>query len=291
MGRLPVAVIAAHPTLLPRPLPDLENDLDDHIRPAPIGVFDSGVGGLSVLRKLRRRLPGASMVYVGDGAFAPYGSRPAVQILARCERIVGHLAGQGARLIVVACNTATVQAIDSLREHWPALTFVGVEPGIKPAVAVSRSGRIAVMATPATLQSARLRQLVEHHAAGASVLLQPCPGLADVIEAGELDGPALLAVLTPYCDRITQAGVDTVVLACTHYAFVTDAIRRLLGPGVTLIDTAAAVAERAANVWADADSRGALMLRAQSTGDPRTMRRLLLQCAGFESAEVEPLTL
>ena len=254
-------------------------------------MFDSGVGGLSVLRELRRRLPGASMVYVGDGAFAPYGSRPAAQVQARCERIVGHLASHGARLIVVACNTATVQAIDSLRERWPALTFVGVEPGIKPGVAVSRSGRIAVMATAATLQSARLRQLVERHAAGASVLLQPCPGLADVFEAGELDGPALLRVLMPYCDRITQAQVDTVVLACTHYAFVTDAIRRLLGPGITLIDTAAAVAERAASIWTDTGPRGALTLRAQSTGDTQTMRRLLIECPGFEAPEVEPLTL
>ena len=266
-------------------------DLDPLAVPAPIGVFDSGVGGLSVLRELRRRLPGASMVYVGDGAFAPYGSRPAAQVQARCERIVGHLASQGARLIVVACNTATVQAIDSLRERWPALTFVGVEPGIKPGVAVSRSGRIAVMATAATLQSARLRQLVERHAAGASVLLQPCPGLADAIEAGVLDGPALMTVLTPYCDRITQARVDTVVLACTHYAFVADAIQRLLGPGVTLIDTAAAVAERAASVWTDAGPQGAPALRAQSTGDTRTMRRLLRQCPGFESTEVGPLTL
>ena len=266
-------------------------DLDPLAVPAPIGVFDSGVGGLSVLRELRRRLPGASMVYVGDVAFAPYGPRCAPEVLARCERIVDHLARLGARLVVVACNTATVQAIDTLRARWPALTFVGVEPGIKPGVAVSRSGRIAVMATAATLQSARLRQLVERHAAGASVLLQPCPGLADAIEAGVLDGPALMTVLTPYCDRITQARVDTVVLACTHYAFVADAIQRLLGPGVTLIDTAAAVAERAASVWTDAGPQGAPALRAQSTGDTRTMRRLLRQCPGFESTEVGPLTL
>ncbi len=287
MPRLRAVVIAAWPTLFPRPMPNL----NARAEPAPIGVFDSGVGGLSVLRELRRRLPGASMVYVGDVAFAPYGSRPAAQVQARCERIVGHLARLGARLVVVACNTATVQAIDTLRAQWPALTFVGVEPGIKAGMAVSRSRRIAVMATAATLQSARLRQLVERHAAGASVLLQPCPGLADAIEAGVLDGPALLTVLTPYCDRITQARVDTVVLACTHYAFVADAIQRLLGPDVTLIDTAAAVAERAASVWIDASPRGALTLLAQSTGDTRMMRRLLLQCAGFEATEVEPLTL
>ena len=280
-------MIATRPISSTRPLRGLDKDAAT----ACIGVFDSGVGGLSVLRELHQKLPEASIVYVGDVAFAPYGPRPSSEVLARCERIVRHLAGLGASLIVVACNTATVQAIDTLRNQWPSLTFVGVEPGIKPGVARSRSGRIAVMATAATVRSARLRQLVELHAAGASVLLQPCPGLADAIEADVLDGPALTRVLIPYCARIAEARVDTVVLACTHYAFVADAIQRLLGPGVTLIDTAAAVAERAASVWTNAGPQGALTLRAQSTGDIRTMRRLLLQCAGFEATEVEPLTL
>ena len=265
--------------------------LDNAAAPARIGVFDSGVGGLSVLREVHQRLPGASIVYVGDVAFAPYGPRPASEVLARCERIVGHLAGLGARLIVVACNTATVQAIDTLRDQWPSLTFVGVEPGIKPGVATSRSGRIAVMATAATVQSARLRDLVERHAAGASVLLQPCPMLADAIEAGALDGPALLTTLAPYCDRIRAARVDTVVLACTHYAFVTAPIQRLLGSGVTLIDTAQAVADRVASQWADAATLATPTLRVQSTGCTRTMRRLLRQCPGFETAVVEPITL
>ena len=229
------------------------------------------------------------MVYVGDVAFAPYGSRPAPEVLARCERIVGHLAGLGARLIVVACNTATVLAIDTLRKAWPALTFVGVEPGIKPGVACSRTKRIAVMATAATLQSARLRHLVERHPAGVSVLLQPCPQLADTIEAGTLDGPALRDVLMPYCNRIREARVDTVVLACTHYAFVADTIQRLLGPGVTLIDTAQAVADRVASLWVDPGMHDAPTLDVQSTGDTHTMRRLLGLCPGFETVLVEPI--
>ena len=283
-------MIAAHPTFSARPVLDLANLTE----PARIGVFDSGVGGLSVWRELHLRLPSAPMVYVGDVAFAPYGPRPAPVVLARCERIVGHLAGLGAKLIVVACNTATVQAIDTLRRAWPALTFVGVEPGIKPGVARSRTGRIAVMATPATLHSARLRQLLECHAGGASVLLQPCPKLATVIEAGTLDGPALIATLVPYCDPIRAARVDTVVLACTHYAFVTGPIQRLLEPGVTLIDTAQAVADRVASLWATVaaqSTQGTPSLRVQSTGGTRTMRRLLRQCPGSESIEVEPITL
>ena len=260
--------------------------------PAPcIGVFDSGVGGLSVLRELHRRLPTATLAYVGDVAHAPYGPRPAGEVLARCERIVGHLADQGAALIVVACNTATVHAIDTLRTHWPGLRFVGVEPGVKPAVARSHTGRIAVMATSATVRSARMRRLVAHHARGVHVHLQACPGLADAIEQGALDGVVLSNVLTPYCDRIRAADVDTVVLACTHYPFVAAEIQRLLGPGVVLIDTAAAVAEQAASVCTDAPALPTPQLRVQSTGSTQTMQRLLRECPGFEAVHVDALAL
>jgi glutamate racemase len=260
--------------------------------PVPcIGVFDSGVGGLSVLRELHRRLPSAALTYVGDVAFAPYGPRPAAEVLARCERIVGHLAGQGAALIVIACNTATVHAIETLRAHWPALRFVGVEPGVKPGVARTHTGRMAVMATSATVRSARMRRLLEHHAQGVHVHLQACPGLADAIEQGTLDGVALSKVLIPHCDRIRAADVDTVVLACTHYPFVAAEIQRLLGPGVALIDTAAAVAERVASVWADAQMgpAPAPQLRVRSTGSSQTLQRLLRECPGFETVQVEAL--
>lgn len=262
--------------------------------PSPcIGVFDSGVGGLSVLRELHRRLPSAALTYIGDVAFSPYGARPADEVLARCERIVGHLADQGAALIVVACNTATVHAIETLRAHWPALEFVGVEPGVKPGMAHSRTGRIAVMATIATVRSARMRRLLDQHAPGVHVHLQACPGLADAIEQGTLDGPALAKVLTPFCDRIRAADVDTVVLACTHYPFVATEIQRLLGPGVTLINTAAAVAERVASVWtkAHAENAPAPRLRVRSTGSTQTLQRLLHECPGFETVQVEALAL
>ena len=270
--------------------PGSARDPDEAAPPACIGVFDSGVGGLSVLRELHRRLPTASMTYVGDVAYAPYGRRPAAEVLARCERIVGHLADLGAGLIVVACNTATVLGIETLRRRWPSLRFVGVEPGVKPGVAGSRTRRVAVMATGATVRSARLRQLVERHAIGAHVHLQPCPGLAAAIEDGVLDGPALVDVLSPFCDSMRAARVDTVVLGCTHYPFVATQIQRLLGPDITLIDTASAVAERVASVWAGA-AAASLVLRVQSTGATQTMHSLLLQCPGFEATQVERLTL
>ena len=258
-----------------------------------IGVFDSGVGGLSVLRALHLRLPAAALVYAGDVAHAPYGERPAAQVLERCERLVEHLVGQGARMIVVACNTATVLAIDQLRERWPQLSFVGVEPGVKPAATRSRSGRIAVMVTPATAASARLRRLIEHHADGVHVHVQPCPGLADAIERGALQGPALLEVLQPCCDAIRAANVDTVVLGCTHYPFVADSIRSLLGAEVTLIDTATAIAERVASLWPHAPGApGApATVRAISTGATDTMQTLLSQCPDLEATEVTRLSL
>jgi glutamate racemase len=256
-------------------------------------VFDSGVGGLSVLRELHRRLPTTALTYVGDVAHAPYGSRPAAEVLARCERIVGHLAAQGAGLIVVACNTATVHAIETVRAHWPPLRFVGVEPGVKPGAACSRTGRIAVMATSPTVRSVRTHRLLEQHAPGVHVHLQPCPGLADAIERGTLKGAALSIVLKPYCDRIRDADVDTVVLACTHYPFVAAEIQRLLGPGVTLIDTAAAVAERVASVWTQTLTEPALVPQphVQSTGSSQTLQMLLRQCPGFETLKVEALAL
>ena len=234
----------------------------------------------------------ASLVYVGDVSHAPYGERAAAEVLERCEKVTEHLIERGARLIVVACNTATAQAIELLRERWPHLRFVGVEPGVKPAVALSRTGRIAVMATPATAASARLRRLIDNHAAQAHVHVQPCPELAAAIERGALDGEALFEVLKPSCDGVRDAQVDTVVLGCTHYPFVAGAIRELLGADIMLVDTASAVAEHAASVWhheIGADARPTT--RVLSTGMPETMKRLLRQCPGLEGTEVERVML
>ena len=255
-------------------------------------MFDSGVGGLSVLDALRRRLPNASLRYVGDAAFAPYGERKTDEIIARCDRIVDYLVSQGASTIVVACNTATVAAIDSLRSRWAGLVFVGVEPGVKPAAARSRSRRIAVMATSATARSPRLRHLIDTFARGIDVHVQPCPGLATAIEDGVHDGPELDAVLAPVCAEMRSAEVDTVVLGCTHYAFVASAIQRAMGDRVTLIDTATAVADRIVAVcgsssW-DADSSS---VRIHSTGETTAMRRVLERCGELRDASVEHLTL
>lgn len=271
----------------------LDCSLADANAQPSIGVFDSGVGGLSVLRALHRRLPSAPMVYVGDVSHAPYGERPVAEVLERCERIVGYLQRCGARLIVVACNTATVTGITHLRQQWPGLTFVGVEPGIKPAAAHSRIRRIAVMTTPTTANSERLRRLIVDHAAGGLVRVVPCPGLAAAIERGATHGAELLDVLQPCCDRVREADVDTLVLGCTHYAFVADTIRSLLGEDITLIDTASAIAARVASLWQDSGvaTDGAPVVRVMSTGLLDPMQLLLAQCPGIQTTPVEPLAL
>lgn len=280
-------------------LPELELDAPTgglavgSSRAPSIGVFDSGVGGLSILRALRQRLPDASMTYVGDVAHSPYGERSARDVQERSLRIAEWLTAQGASLIVVACNTATVLAIEALRARWPKQLFVGVEPGVKPAAARSRTRRIGVMTTTATSNSERLRHLIARYAEDAYVHVQPCPGLVDVIERGELNGPALLGVLRPYCEAIVAANVDTVVLGCTHYPFVAAPIRSLLGEQVTVIDTATAIANRCAALWEQSlpafDPTPSV--RVLSTGSSGTMSLMTSQCPGLDHIAVEDLTI
>lgn len=238
-----------------------------------IGVFDSGVGGLSVLTAIRRVLPRVPLRYVADAAYAPYGERPDGQILERSRRITAHLRARGARVIVVACNTATAVAIDVLREEHPGLRFVGVEPGILPALALSARRRIAVMATEATLRSARFQALVAREAGAAWVHRQPCHGLAAAIEHCSPDDPALLAVVERHARAVREADVDAVALGCTHYPFVRDAIARVLGSGVTIVDTAQAVASQTARLWSGVQAAHATDAACvlETTGDPTVL--------------------
>lgn len=235
-----------------------------------IGLFDSGVGGLSILAAVRAALPQAALHYVADSAWAPYGDLEAPVIRARALRIAQHLADAGAQLIVVACNTATAAAVGELRERLAPRPVVGVEPGLRPALAQTRNGRVGVMATRSTLASERFRALLGREAGARRVQLQACVGLADAIEAGALDNPALLALIEAHVQPLRAAGVDTVALGCTHYPFVRGAIEQAFGPGVTVIDTSAAVAAQVLRVAAalpegDAAAPGEVLL--QTTGD------------------------
>ena len=219
-----------------------------------VGVFDSGVGGLSVLRALLAELPDTRFVYVADSAHAPYGERSAAEVSARTHRVTAHLReAHGIDALVLACNTATAHAIDDLRRNHPDLPVVGVEPALKPAAASSHSGHIGVLATRGTLGSARFAQLRDRQVAAATRPLhfscQPCDGLADAIERH--DASTALALCERYLHSLReQAGpdMDTLVLGCTHYPFASEVLSRLCGPTVTLVDTGTPVARRTRDV-------------------------------------------
>ncbi|WP_421885413.1 glutamate racemase [Methylibium sp.] len=261
--------------------------LDDRAPAACVGVFDSGVGGLSVLRALHRHLPRSRLLYVADSGYAPYGERDERYVIERSRVLTAHLLREGAQLIVVACNTATAAAVRALREEHPGVQFVGVEPGIKPAIALSRNGRIGVMATRGTLASDKFRQLVSSHAQGAQLHLQACAGLAHAIEAGDADSAEVLALVDRYTAPLREVDVDTVVLGCTHYPFVAQHIQKALGAEVRLVDTADAVARRAqqlaTSLQAATDAVPRQTARLWTTGDLSTLQSVAGRWLGFEA--------
>ncbi|MHA6907290.1 glutamate racemase [Ralstonia pseudosolanacearum] len=208
---------------------------------APVGVFDSGLGGLSVLRAIRAELPAESLLYLADSRHAPYGEKPPEFIAGRTLRVCEWLLGQGCKALVIACNTATAQAVHLLREQL-AVPVIGVEPGLKPAVATSRSRVVGVLATESTLRSDKFARLLGAVSGDCRVLCQPGYGLVPLIERGDTHSPAVLELLRAYLLPMLEAGADTLVLGCTHYPFLQDAIREIAGDRLTLIDTGHAVA-------------------------------------------------
>jgi glutamate racemase len=239
---------------------------------APIGIFDSGVGGLSVLRHIRAQLPHEHLMYFADSGFAPYGGKPEQVVAERSLAIAGFLVAQGAKALVVACNTATISAIKLLREHYPDMPIVGVEPGLKPAAAATRSGVIGVMATERTLTGEKFLLLRDQisQASNAKFLLQACHGLVDQIELGELDTDGTTALLARYITPLLEQGADTLVLGCTHYPLVQASIERVIAKTsaceVTLIDTGEAVARQLARLLA-----AAAFLRGGAGDEPASL--------------------
>ncbi|HEY0913924.1 MAG TPA: glutamate racemase [Solimonas sp.] len=244
---------------------------------APIGVFDSGVGGISVLREMRRLLPRENLVYYADSGHCPYGGKTREQIQARAVAITEYLIARGAKLIVVACNTATIAAVEHLRATYP-IPFVGMEPAVKPAAAQTRSGVVGVLATGAALAGDKFHKLVADHAGGVRVITQPCPGLVEKVEAGLLDGQETRELVQRYTAPLLQQGADVMVLGCTHYPFLRPLIQDVVGPGVSLIDTGAAVARQAQRLLEreglanDADAAGSI--EWHGSGDPEQLERL-----------------
>lgn len=229
---------------------------------APIGVFDSGVGGLSVWREIVRQLPAEDTLYFADQAHIPYGQRPLEEVRRLTEEITRFLLAQGAKLIVVACNTASGAALHTLRETFPEVPFVGMEPAVKPAVEHTRTGIVGVIATPATFQGDLFAGLLRRFGNGFDIHTQACPGLVEVVEAGALDTPETEALLRQYLVPLLDAGIDQLVLGCTHYPFLRQAIQRVVGPDVALIDPAPAVARQVERVLARRDQ----LAPAEQTG-------------------------
>jgi len=207
----------------------------------PIGIFDSGVGGLSVLREIRVQMPSESVLYFADQAHVPYGHRELEEVREFSEEIARFLLDQGVKLIVVACNTASAAALHHLRQTFPRMSFVGMEPAVKPAAEFTHTGVVAVLATPATFQGALYASVVERFGSRVTILQDNCPGLVGKIEKGELDSPATRKILEKALHPMLVQGIDTVVMGCTHYPFVIPLIRQIVGPKVRVIDPAPAV--------------------------------------------------
>jgi len=258
---------------------------------ACIGVFDSGVGGLSVWREITRQLPAESTLYVADQAHIPYGPRPPAEVRRYAEAITRYLIARGAKLVVVACNTASAAALRHLRAVFPEVPFVGMEPAVKPAAQTSRSRVVGVLATPGTLQGPLFTDLMKRFP-DVTLIKQPCPGLVEKVEEGRLDTPDTAELLGGFLRPVLGAGADTIVLGCTHYPFVLPAIRRIAGPAVEVVDPAPAVARQAGRLIAErslAAAPGAVARHGfVTTGDAARFRRVAAALTGqsFTSANV-----
>jgi glutamate racemase len=208
---------------------------------SPIGIFDSGVGGLSVLREIRNTFAGEDLLYVADSAFVPYGEKSPHFVESRSLAIAGFLVGREAKAIVVACNTATGAAIATLRSRF-SVPIIGIEPAVKPAVGKTASGVVAVLATSGTLSSEKFASLLDRFGGDADILIQPCPGLVEQVETGELHSEKTRALTAKYTLPLLAQGADTIILGCTHYPFLAPLIREIAGPQIFIVDPNAAIA-------------------------------------------------
>ncbi|HEY7124938.1 MAG TPA: glutamate racemase [Ktedonobacterales bacterium] len=258
-----------------------------HNKNGPIGVFDSGTGGLTVLIELMRELPNERFVFFGDTAHCPFGKRSAEEIKDFAAAAAEFFLSQGAKLIVLACNYASVVARETLRQRYP-VPFVAVVPAVKPAAQATKSGHIGVMATDAVSRNPLFLELVEELRNGVQTTTIGCTRLVEHCEAGELDGPKVEATIHDYIDLLLAAGVDTLVLGCTHFPLLRAPIQRVAGPNVTVIDSGAAVARQARRVLEQdsmlrdvrAPLNGHKRLEVNCSGDPRDFAQVASMILG-----------
>jgi glutamate racemase len=257
-------------------------------RAAPVGIFDSGLGGLSVLRAVRAQLPDEALIYVADSRHAPYGERDNTFIVERTLAIGEWLVSQGAKALVVACNTATAESIAHARERLP-IPMVGVEPGVKPAANQSKTRVAGVLATQVTLKSERFRALIARYGADCQFICQAGHGLVEAIERCDVDSPQVRELLASYIHPMLAAGADTLVLGCTHYPFFDAVIRDIAGERLALIDTSIAIARQLARILDANELRahaGATPTppRLCSTSDGAHLRRLASRLVGLDTS-------
>jgi glutamate racemase len=259
---------------------------------SPIGIFDSGVGGISVLRAVREQMPEESIIYFGDQGHVPYGSRSMEQIQSFSEVITRILLKQGAKIIVVACNTASAAALKYLREKFPDVQFVGMEPAVKPAAERTQTGKVGVLATPATFQGALYASVVERFANGVELFQDTCPGLVQQIEQGNLDGDETRRILKDALQPMLEKNIDTVVLGCTHYPFVIPLIQQIVGQNIRVIDPAPAVAKQIGRLLEAKGMRNKLGAEGHvkffTSGEPEALKSLLPTLLG-ESGEIQKI--
>jgi glutamate racemase len=268
----------------------------------PIGIFDSGIGGLTVLRAIHQLMPDEPLLYLADQAHVPYGPRPLAEVRHFSEAITRYLLHQGARLIVVACNTASAAALKYLRSIFLEVSFVGMEPAVKPAAEHTRSGVVGVLATPATFQGELYASVVERFGQGVKLLQHTCPGLVTQIESGALNSSETRRILEEALQPMLEQGIDTVVLGCTHYPFVIPLIQQIVGPAVRVIDPAPAVARQVQRLLVAASlldldlklestevGKPRHLLHFTTTGDATRLKGMLPGLLG-EKAPVEALT-
>ncbi|MDA1329513.1 MAG: glutamate racemase [Chloroflexi bacterium] len=257
---------------------------------APIGLFDSGVGGLSVLRAIRPTLPYENILYFGDQAHVPYGRRAKQELIQFSTAIVNYLIKHGAKLIVIACNTASAAALHALREQYPEFPIVGMEPAVKPAVQKSESDIVGVLATPSTFESDLFSSIVERFAQDTTLLTSTCIGLVPEIEAGRANGLEARRILTEALVPMLEQGLDSLVLGCTHYAFAEKTITEIVGPDVAIIDPAPAIAQRIESLLTAGEllnpDRLPGQIRYMTSGDPGEMQTRVRELIGGE-ADVE----
>jgi glutamate racemase len=269
----------------------------------PLGVFDSGVGGITILKAISQVLPDQSLLYLADQAHVPYGARSLEEIQGFSQEITRYLLSRGAKLIVVACNTASAAALHYLREIFPQTHFIGMEPAVKPAAETTRSGVVGVLATQATFQGALYASVIERFTQNVTVLQDTCPGLVAEIESGHLDTPKTRLILEKAIQPMLKAGIDTIVLGCTHYPFVTPLIQEISGPQVRVIDPSPAIARQVVRLidshrlrieygtFSENSGNNVNLgeVHFLSSGDPLRLQGMLPRLWG-QSAEVEKIT-